>query len=265
MAPMPVAAMVSGFAAVNVARIMSARPPRFPSQSARGGAGLLALRLIGGLIVLVTMMSSYLRLAGTRICSQDDVPRCMMFDGELQFSTFTRWSWVVLGCYLLLAAVDQLLPERHRRLLSPPLAVLSEVSLACAVLVTLAVYLVILPAVLLIEQPASRAGHVAVATAPEAHVMHAANSALAISDRLLAPPRAPLAVPFAWVTLYSSVYVAYAWSLHHRHGIWWYPFLDWNRPYAEAIYAAVYLSLFLIWCLSQRLSGWNCYRSPKVA
>lgn len=160
-----------------------------------------------------------------QICD-DTGRRCFAFDGIVQFSTFTRWSWMLQGVYMVSANL-------HWRISRP----LFGVSFSSALLVTTVAYGVLVPMALFRTHPPHQAGHITVLLSPTSHMMHLTNTAQMLCDVWLSQDRtmrvADLPYSIGWLLLYGL----FEWCCYARTGMWHYPFMDYTQPYAWASYS----------------------------
>merc|ERR1711918_90676 len=152
-------------------------------------------------------------LSHHKLCD-DSGEYCMQFEGAIQFSTFTRWSWMLEGVYFLAANLHDvgLLPPRLTHSLF-------GVSLASAFMVTSITYTVLVPGALLIPQPDHKQGAIAVLLSPSGHVMHSLNTLFILTDAKLSEQsmqRKDITLGACWALLY----LLFEWVFHYHTGAW---------------------------------------------
>jgi hypothetical protein len=173
----------------------------------------------------------------------------MQFSGAVQFSTFTRWCWMLQGIYFAAANINHfgILPSRL-------VQVLFGLSLASAFLVTTMTYIVLVPGALLLPHPAHKQGAITILLSPSGHAMHLLNTVFMVSDMILSKQSMqPPDMVFGGV--WALLYVSFEWVFHHYTGAWHYPFLNYNLPYASAIYGIIWLVFCGYWQLGCRISA----------
>merc|ERR1712008_375192 len=106
------------------------------------------------------LMWSMRNLSHLELCD-DSGQHCMRFEGAVQFSTFTRWSWMVEGLYFVCANLHYagVLPARLTQ-------VLFGISMASAFMVTTITYIILVPGTILIPQPAHKQGAISILLSP---------------------------------------------------------------------------------------------------
>jgi len=218
-----------------------------PVPVTRSSLSLVALRCIFLSAIVGTLFWSVRNLSHLKLCD-DKGDLCMQFSGAVQFSTFTRWCWMLQGIYFAAANLHHfgILPSRL-------VQVLFGVSLASAFLVTTVTYGVLVPGALLLSHPAHKQGAIEILLSPSGHAMHLLNTVFMVSDMVLSKhTMQPADVIYggAWQLLYA----AFEWVFHYYTGAWHYPFLDYNLPYAAAIYGIIHLVFCGYWCLGCRIS-----------
>lgn len=228
-------------------RTREKRPPtvRWPS-----GAIVSAVRTAFLAVVVGTVSWSWFALSHVVVCS-DDGKHCVRFEGAMQLTTFTRWCWMLQGVYYALAVVSAVWPG-----LSRTCAVLHEVSLATALLVTGITYGVLVPCALLLEQPDHRRGSIQLLLTPQGHIMHSANTLFMLVDTKLTGPAGRVWLSdLRYGIAFGVTYSVFEWWFHHVTGLWHYPFMDYNQPFAELAYLALFAVLLLCWMLAAAFTG----------
>lgn len=201
---------------------------------------LLCLRCAFVLVVVATLTWSLIALSHIKVCD-DTGELCMAFKGAIQFTTFTRWCWMLEGLYFFCAILSQLGVTGSRTT-----QLLFSVSLASAVLVTTVTYGVLVPGVLFTPQPVHRQGHVEILFSTQGHIMHSLNLSFMLIDAMFSK-RLMYQQDLIWGVSWCLTYVCFEWWYHFVTGQWHYPFLDFNKSFAPASYAALQLTFIGYW------------------
>lgn len=159
-----------------------------------------------------------------------------------RLSTFTLWCWTLQGVYFTLACCcslslspSSLSSSFPETLLLNVTWVLFEISLALAYLVTFLVTFVLIPAAEAKEIPHKF-------FTPMPVLCHNANAVFMAVDLLL--NRLPMPFPhIAFIQLFGLAYVLFAWRLHAKRGIFFYFFLDYDRPYGVCWYLGLFVAV----------------------
>lgn len=183
-------------------------------------------------------------------------------DGALQtitlkhlerLSTFTMWCWTLQGFYFLFAAISTAVSHLGGgRALSSLQAfkitcwISFEISFALAYLVTFLVSFVLIPAAISRKIP-----HKFFAPVPV--LCHNANSIFMGVEIALNRLSMPLS-HIAFIQLFGLAYVVFAWNLHRKKGIFFYFFLDYDRPYAVFWYLGLFIAVNLTLSQSSPIS-----------
>jgi hypothetical protein len=184
------------------------------------------------------------------ICDEEG-NRCIKFAGAVQFSTFTRWSWIIQGVYYAAANLNDfgVLPQRLPQMLF-------GISLSSAFMVTSVTYCILVPGALLLPQPAHRQGAITILLSPSGHTMHLCNTAFIMTDMLLSKQSMQLADMYFGVG-YVLSYLLFEILFHSYTGCWHYPFMNYNLPFASATYVFFFTVYCGYWMLGCRVSATN--------
>lgn len=161
--------------------------------------------------------------------------------------TFTIWCWTLQGMYFALAAFCAIFSVAEKEHSAPVNMiahitwVLFEISFALAYLVTFLVSFVLIPGA-----EANKIPHKFFTPIPV--LCHNANAVFMGVELLLNR----LSMPFphiAFIQLFGLAYVIFAWRLHSKMGIFFYFFLDYDRPYAVVWYLGLFAAVSIETCL----------------
>ena len=83
--------------------VSSAKPLQNKTSSAH--LVLLLLRIGFVFVIVGTLWSSYVMLSNIEICDDEGVG-CLKFAGLIQFTTFTRWCFILEGVYFVAANLE---------------------------------------------------------------------------------------------------------------------------------------------------------------
>jgi hypothetical protein len=207
-------------------------PRQKPIPKPTSTLALVVLRLVFLANICSTFRWSYTNLSHLLICD-DDGNNCMLFAGIVQFSTFTRWCWMIQGLYYFTAILHHLnlMPARVCR-------ILFGISLSSALLVTTITYCVLVPGATLIDHPAHKQGLIDILLSWSGHVMHSTNTLMIFTDMYFSRQsmeRADIVLAVYW----GALYVVFEWVFHFYTGAWHYPFLNYNNLAAPVIYAVL--------------------------
>ena len=161
-------AAILAFTLWTTGRMPSPRPRPPPPPP---GTLLVLLRCAFIVNIIGTMVWSMLALSDVQVCSESG-DSCLTFRGGLQFSTFTRWSWLLQGIFYVCANLQ----------LNSVSQSLFGVCLSSALLTTFMSYTVLVPGALLIPQPAHKASSIRLLLSPQAHIMHTCNTLQIVTD-----------------------------------------------------------------------------------
>jgi hypothetical protein len=182
--------------------------------------------------IFATFVSSRRSLSHLRICD-DTGEHCLQFQGAVQFSTFTRWSYMLEGAYFLAANLRHvgLMPARG-------VEVLFGTAMASAILVTTVTYGVLVPGAMLLPQPPHREGAITVLLSKEGHFMHSMNLVFMAVDAWLSK-QTMRSSDMQFGVFWAVAYVLFEWVFFRATGLWHYPFMDYTKPFAPVIYAVL--------------------------
>jgi len=185
----------------------------------------------------------------------------MRFSGAMQFSTFTRWCWMLQGLYYLVALASCAVPRLVRLA-----QVLFGMSVATAFLVTAVVYMVLVPGALFMEQPPHRKGSIQLLFSAQGHIMHCLNAVFIIIDFTVSPHAQQMCMAdLPYGVLFGGVYVVFEWIFHARTGMWHYPFLDYDKNLAEVAYLLLFLAFVAFWWIGSQVTHLRSDVFRKVA
>eukprot|EP00929_Paragymnodinium_shiwhaense_P107178 TRINITY_DN73244_c0_g1_i1.p1 TRINITY_DN73244_c0_g1~~TRINITY_DN73244_c0_g1_i1.p1 ORF type:complete len:275 (-),score=46.27 TRINITY_DN73244_c0_g1_i1:537-1361(-) len=258
-----VACSVAAAAAVSCrwASSQTTTPPKVLTWP--GGFNLCVSRLVFLAVNVGTLCWSYLKLSHVEVCSEDG-DRCLQFSGAMQFSTFTRWSWMLQGLYYCIALFASISPQADGSSSSFSLQraaqILFQMSFGTAMLVTTVTYTVLVPGAVLINHPPHRAGNIEILLSPQGHIMHSLNTVFIVSEMLLCRRQKFPGIGM-WVSdliygvLWCLAYVMFEWIFHWRTGLWHYPFLDYHKASAEAAHLVLVAVFVAFWYAGSRITG----------
>lgn len=153
--------------------------------------------------------------------------------------TFTVWCWIAQGMYFIASATCSVMSLWDASAVSPFLigstVVLFEISFALAYLVTVLVSFVLIPAAISRKIPHKFFEPIPV-------LFHNANALFMAVDIVLNKITMRFS-HIAFIQLFGLAYVLFAWNLHSRSGIFFYFFLDYDRPYAILWYAGLFVGV----------------------
>jgi hypothetical protein len=184
---------------------------------------------------------------------------------QVQFSTFTRWCWLIQG--LFYASSLARCQQRAKLAASRATHILFQISWASAILVTVVSYGVLVPACALLPVPAHKQDMVTVLLSPQGHIMHSFNTFMIwlvfkLDHTLYAQPR-----DFPYFILFCMCYVGFEYWFHATYGLFHYPFLDYNKPFPlpECSYAALIGVSWLFWSVICKVSAQRRRQTVKLA
>ncbi|KNC72955.1 hypothetical protein SARC_14481 [Sphaeroforma arctica JP610] len=164
--------------------------------------------------------------------------------GLFGFSTYTRWSFILIGVSELLLALG---PLRY----SHTYLILSQIAFGNSLLVTFVSYTFLVPGVVFIRTDSSHDTERALLTSATAHIMHLANAVVCFLEwRYLSKIPAVVQSSFHVTAptptgcfmsttisdslraklLFDCTYVTFALTFVTTHGIVFYPFLNPHNP-----------------------------------
>eukprot|EP00931_Biecheleriopsis_adriatica_P045756 TRINITY_DN26213_c0_g1_i1.p1 TRINITY_DN26213_c0_g1~~TRINITY_DN26213_c0_g1_i1.p1 ORF type:complete len:259 (-),score=22.38 TRINITY_DN26213_c0_g1_i1:104-880(-) len=218
------------------------------ARSIKPSFSLLCLRCVFIFIIIGTLYSSYHTLRHVEVCD-DSGERCFRFEGGYQFSTFTRWCWMLEGVYFAVASLN------HFFLGMPRLVqVLFGMSLSSAVMVTTITYGVLVPGAVFMPLPKAKQGAVTILLSYQGHIMHSLNLVFILSDMWISGQTMQLAdMPFG--ISWGLTYLVFEWIFQHFTGVWHYPFLNYTLPFTLLIHLLLLAVLAAYWYLGCKLSG----------
>jgi hypothetical protein len=184
------------------------------------------------------------------ICNEEG-NNCIKYAGAVQFSTFTRWSWMIQGVYYAAANLNDSGVLRPRLL-----QLLFGISVSSAFMVTSVTYCVLVPSALLLPQPAHKQGAITILLSPAAHTMHLCNTAFIVTDMILSKQTMQLADMYVGFG-YLLSYVIFEFIFYFYTGNWHYPFMNYNLPFAYATYGVLLAVYCGCWMLGCRVSAMN--------
>lgn len=226
------------------------QPPPPPVGKWTSGALVTFLRCTFLAVVVGTLCWSYVSLGDVMLCS-DDGQRCLRFAGSMQFTTFTRWCWMLQAVYYALAVAARAVP-----LLSRACLVLFEVCVATALLVTTVTYTVLIPGALLTPQPPHRRGAIELLLSTQGHIMHSMNTVFILSDYALSRSASRVWMAhLPYGIAFGVAYVLFEWAFHSSTGFWHYPFMNYDLAFAEVAYLALFAAFTFFWRLAAHVSG----------
>jgi hypothetical protein len=153
--------------------------------------------------------------------------------------TFTVWCWMALGLYFLMAGICSILIVYRPELIESQSAllciasILFEIAFSMAYLVTTVVTFLLIPGA-----RARNSEESFFATIPL--ILHNANALFMAVEIFLNRIEFRLAhLPF--IQLFGLCYVFFTWiHVHRKFEVFFYFFLDYNRPFAAAWYGALF-------------------------
>eukprot|EP00927_Polykrikos_kofoidii_P067080 TRINITY_DN62606_c0_g1_i1.p1 TRINITY_DN62606_c0_g1~~TRINITY_DN62606_c0_g1_i1.p1 ORF type:complete len:264 (-),score=20.64 TRINITY_DN62606_c0_g1_i1:47-838(-) len=226
-----------------------AMPPMRPWPSA--GRCHTVLRLAFIVAIVSTMGWSLSALSDILVCSEGG-DSCLRFTGGMQFSTFTRWCWMLQGFYYIVALVAAGPAPQLARLAQ----VLFEISLATALLVSFVTYTVLVPGALLVDQPSYRRGSVEILLSYQGHIMHSMNTVFIFTELTVCRPRCRVWLQdLPYGILFLLMYLVFEWIFHAKTGMWHYPFLDYNKAVAVPAHVMLLFTFVCFWHAGIRVTG----------
>ena len=154
-----------------------------------------------------------------------------------RLSTFTMWCWTLQGVYFLMTSLSPVFPPDTLESIHVHRIcwVLFEINFALAYMVTFLVTFVLIPGAISKKIP-----HKFFDLTPIlCHNANALFMGVEISLNQLSMPFSHI----AFIQLFGLTYVIFAWKLHQSKGIFYYFFLDYDRPYAVWYYGGLFLSV----------------------
>lgn len=165
--------------------------------------------------------------------------------GWIIFATFTIWSWTLIGAYMALAALASLADVlnykptgRCAHMFCCGMWILFEVMVSVAVLITICVWVILLPAAYKFQ--GSDMG--LLSFCPLA--THNLNTVFILFEA--ASNRLCITAPhLVFVFYYGAAYVIFSWWFYSQYHFFFYFFIDWRYSFALLGYTALLLSLAL--------------------
>lgn len=214
---------------------------------------LLLFRLISFLIVVITLFivindSIGLKLA---IPGRNGIIKHITLHGYERLSTFTVWSWILIGIYFGLTSYCGILSYfNYKHYISNNILIISwilyELSFAVSYLITIVVTFVLIPSA------KSRNSHHVFFTTPSL-LMHNANVILMTLDSLLN------LLPYLYShavfgILYGLCYAIFSWIWFYYRGVFYYFFLDYEFKgaffwYLGLCFVVFYLFYFILFII----------------
>jgi len=158
------------------------------------------------------------------------------------------------GLYYSVAMLAALAPAKTSggsAVLQRAAQILFQVSLGAALLVTTVTYSVLVPGSTLIEHPPHRQGNISVLLSPQGHIMHALNTIFILIEMSQCRRQGfPIGIwlrdlPFG--VLFCVSYLVFEWIFYSYTGFWHYPFLDYDKPFAEVSHLALVGAFVAFW------------------
>lgn len=160
-----------------------------------------------------------------------------------RLSTFTMWCWTLQGVYFFLASLSSVMSSETLESIHVDRIcwVLFEINFALAYLVTVLVTFVLIPGAISKKIPHKFFDIIPILC----HNANALFMGIEISLNKLSMPFSHI----AFIQLFGLIYVIFAWKLHNTNGIFYYFFLDYDRPYAVWWYVGLFLSVCCLYFL----------------
>lgn len=162
--------------------------------------------------------------------------KTIILKGAKKLSTFTVWSWILIGVYFMFASCASLLALSEpsdasltEKCLLNATLVLFEVAFSVAYLVTAVVTFVLIP-----MRENGGKGDASSFWKPIPLVMHNGNVALMLADAMLNNMQVR-ASHWPFCLLWGLAYVLFAWKWQGLKGLYYYPFLDHTLSSAKAL------------------------------
>ena len=242
----PLTVVATGLDSLGAAIAFSSRCTKSIPPSPQKMLLLVILRSCFIIVIVGTLWWSIRNLSHLKLCD-DSGEHCMRFEGAVQFSTFTRWSWMVEGLYFVCANLHYIgiLPARATQ-------ILFGISMASAFMVSTITYGVLVPGALLLPQPDHKQGAISILLSPSGHIMHSVNTVFILCDARFSKQcmqQADVALGAGWALLY----LVFEWVFHYHTGGWHYPFLNYDLPYASLVHMALFAVFCGYWLLGCRI------------
>jgi hypothetical protein len=204
---------------------------------------LLVYRLLCAIIVFLTLYTVLSDPNGLIITvpARTGGLKVVKLLGYERLSTFTVWSWTLIGIYFVLTSYCTVVTLLHQEknisiFILQSSWILFELSYPISFLVTLIVTFVLIPPAI------SRGTHQPLFSSPSL-LMHNANVVMMTIDNLL--NQLPFTMSHAvFGILYGLLYAIFAWAWYQHKGVFYYFFLDYEFKGAELCY----LGLILVVC-----------------
>jgi hypothetical protein len=201
---------------------------------------LLGYRLLCTLIVFVTLATVLSDRNGliVTVPARTGGLKVVKLLGPERLSTFTVWSWTLIGVYFALTSYCGILTLLGQDSDISPFTlqlswILFELSFPISFLVTLIVTFVLIPPAI------ARGTHQPLFSSPSL-LMHNANVVMLTIDNLL--NILPFTMSHAvFGVLYGLLYAVFAWVWYEHKGVFYYFFLDYEFKWAEFCYIGLIL------------------------
>jgi hypothetical protein len=169
---------------------------------------------------------------------------------------FTVWSWVLIGVYFMLACllyahsngIVSIGSESDVKFYVKAAWVLYEVTFSVSYFISVVVTYILIPTQRAKGLPVDRMFE------PLPLIMHNANIIFMMIDAIL--NKIPfVAIHATFAVLYAIAYVVFSWFwMRFGHGIFYYFFLDFDKPFALAWHAALLVALSFFFLLGYYIS-----------
>jgi hypothetical protein len=188
---------------------------------------LLAFRWCATILVLSVAAWSFFDPEGllvqTKYLPESSLSsKAIMLKGKSRCATFTVWNWYLIGIYFLLTSLVSSFVTSPPIWLLRTIWILYEIAFGCAILVTVVVTFILLPAR---AKFAKEEGEFDFMLKLRPVLMHNANVFLMSTELIVNNLPVKLNhVPFT--ALWGCMYCVFAWIWQARTGVYFYPFLD---------------------------------------
>lgn len=226
------------------------------ARTAQSTVGLRLLRCIFVAVIVGTLYSSVLssnhNLNHVVVC-EDSGTQCFKFEGVYQFSTFTRWCWMLEGLFFISANLSDCFGMLSPRFVQALFGVTSS----SAIMVTTVTYGLLVPGALLLDNPPARQGSIEILLSYQGHAMHSLNLVFMLCELWFSGRTMQLAdLPFG--LSWGFLYICFEWTFFYYNGIWHYPFLNYNHPFA-LLFHIILVGVFAVYWI------WGCKLSMALA
>eukprot|EP00811_Abedinium_folium_P007893 NODE_17285_length_951_cov_5.173544.p1 GENE.NODE_17285_length_951_cov_5.173544~~NODE_17285_length_951_cov_5.173544.p1 ORF type:complete len:308 (+),score=55.70 NODE_17285_length_951_cov_5.173544:135-926(+) len=235
-----------------------ARPQSPPGRWPGGGRAMTARRLVCAAVIGATLVWGWFDSNHINICTSEK--SCVQFTGWVQLSTLTRWSWVLLGIYFLLATAASSAPLPLAAKLVRPTHVIYQLMLVTGPFITIVVYTVLVPSQFFRKAQPYEQGAIHLINSGPTNVLHTCNTVFILAEAHAlhgAVRMEPADAPYGqyYLFLYFLFEVWFEW----KTGVFHYPFTDYRKPTAEVsgfLLLALYAGLWYGTCaLMKRLTA----------